>query len=218
MRRPALIAFGVTMLAGLLLALVISLTHSSRLVYTLSVAPAGPVADLAPGRQACQGTLELPEETFDRIVVGVGRGGQPIDVVVRSLDSRRVLTRGHLAAAHAPESAVAVAPLKTSRRSEICVRNAGRRSQQLMGQIDLANRTSSATVEGAAINADLALRLERRHPRSLLARMPQIAAHAGLFKASWIGTWTIWLLGGLVVIAVPLLLARAVADATRDGA
>lgn len=210
-------SFAIVMVTGLVLALALAAKSTSKLVYTLSVSAAQKVVELNPGQAACQGPIEPPRESFDRVSVGLGPGGQPVDVIIRSLATKRVLTRGHLAAAGSPESAVPVARATIRERSEICVRNAGTGKQQLLGQIDLANRTSSATVDGRLVNADLALRLENAHARSLLSRLPQVAQHAALFKPGWVGAWTIWLLGGLVVIAVPLLLARAVADATRDG-
>ena len=45
------------------------------------------------------------------------------------------------------------------------------------------------------------------HPRSLLSMVPTAFARAALFKASWVGTWTFW------VLAAALLAGFAVAAA-----
>ena len=60
------------------------------------------------------------------------------------------------------------------------------------------------------------MRLERGQPRSLLARLPDAFTHASQFKPGWVGAWTFWALAALVLIAVPLLLARALSGALRD--
>jgi len=47
---------------------------------------------------------------------------------------------------------------------------------------------------------------------------PAIADRAALFRAAWVGPWTYLVLALLVLVAVPVLLVRAVATAERDGA
>jgi hypothetical protein len=53
------------------------------------------------------------------------------------------------------------------------------------------------------------------HPHSLLSEVPTIFERAGLFRFSWIDSWTFWaLLAGLAVAAV--LCGVAVAAAGED--
>jgi hypothetical protein len=182
------------------------------------------VASLAPHGEACQGPLSPPAEAFDRVVISLGtygKPGQPVEVSVRDAASRRVLSSGRLAGgypdiAEAPEHSVPVRSLTPRSAIEVCVRNAGTGKVAVYGSTGLAHRTSTAEIDGKPAPSDLAVRVERGKPRSLLARLPDAFSHAAQFKPGWVGSWTFWALTALVLLAVPLLLARALAGALRD--
>ena len=225
MRRGGLIAFAAVFAAGLVLLVVLAVTRDSPLVYTIGSGAAAPSAPLKAGEEACQGPLSPPAEAFDRVVLSLGtygKPGQPVDVLVRDAASRRVLSRGRLAGgypdiARAPEHSIPVTSITPHAAIEVCARNAGSAKVAVFGATGLAHRTSSATVAGKAQpGVDLAVRLERGQPRSLLARLPDAFTHASQFKPGWVGAWTFWVLTALVLIAVPLLLARALSGALRD--
>jgi hypothetical protein len=225
MPRRAMLAFGMVVLAGLILAAALALTRESRLVYTLGAGPAAPVAVLRGGQQACQKPVDPPAERFDRVVVSLGtfgRPGPPLDVLLRPQVAGAPTIRGRLPGGYpdvavTPEHAI---PVSATLRAPaaICLKNRGPGRVAVFGATGLAHRTSSATVAGKPIRGDLAIRLESARPRSLLSRLPDAFRHAALFKASWVGAWTFWVLTALVLVAVPLVMAWAVARASREPA
>jgi hypothetical protein len=116
-----------------------------------------------------------------------------------------------------PEHAIPVAATLRA-PTAICLRNRGTGRLAVFGAPGLAHRTSSATVAGKPIGGDVAIRLESAHPRSLLSRLPDAFRHAALFKPSWVGPWTFWVLTAIVLVAVPVVMAWGVARAARDPA
>src|SRR3954451_3367315 len=86
MPRRAVLAFGLVVVAGVILAAGLAVTRESRLVYTLGAGAAAPVAVLRGGQEACQKPVDPPAERFDRVVVSLGtfgRPGPPVDVLIR---------------------------------------------------------------------------------------------------------------------------------------
>jgi hypothetical protein len=67
MPRRAVFAFGIVVVAGVILAAALAVTRESRLVYTLGAGPAAPVAVLRGGQEACQKPARRSE-------VGCGAG------------------------------------------------------------------------------------------------------------------------------------------------
>ena len=64
--------------------------------------------------------------------------------------------------------------------------------------------------------ADIGLELNRRDNRPLLALLPDAFERASLFRPGWVGAWTYWLLLVALVIAVPVLLSRALVSASEE--
>jgi hypothetical protein len=225
MRRGAVLGFLGTFALGLVVLVLIGATDRSKLVYTIGAGPGAPVAVLEGGEQACQTPLSPPAEAFDRVVVSLGtffKPGPPVEVLVRSTATSRVLARGILPAgypdiARAPEHAVAIPSTTLEDTVAVCVRNTGTRHVAVYGTVALAHRTSHAELDGKPLNSDLAVRLERADGRSLLTRLPAAFRHAATFKAGFVGAWTFWLLALLAIVAVPALLATALAHAEREG-
>jgi hypothetical protein len=225
MPRRALLAFGIVVAAGVIVAAALALTRESRLVYTLGVGPAAPVAVLRGGQEACQKPVDPPPQRFDRVVVSLGtfgRPGPPVDVLLRPDAPGAKTIRGRLRGGYrdfrvTPEHAIAVSATLHA-PAEICLRNRGTGRLAVFGAPGLAHRTSSATVAGKPIGSDVAIRLETAQPRSLLSRMPDAFRHAALFKPSWVGPWTFWVLTALVLVGAPVVMGWAVARAARDPA
>src|SRR3954469_25688405 len=86
MPRRAVLAYGIVVVAGVILAAALAVTRESRLVYTLGAGPAAPVAVLRGGQEGCQKPGDPPAERFDRVVVSLdtfGRPGPAVDVLLR---------------------------------------------------------------------------------------------------------------------------------------
>ena len=48
--------------------------------------------------------------------------------------------------------------------------------------------------------------------RSVLSQLPDVFDRASVFRPGWVGPWLFWLLSAAVLLGVPLLLARALAE------
>ncbi len=208
-----------------MLLVALAATRESKLVYTLGVGPAAPSWTSKPGKQVCQGPITPPSDAFDRVVISLGtyfKPGPPVEVVVRDAATSRALARGKLAGgypdiADAPEHAVAIPSTSLRRAADVCIRNTGRRRVAVYGAPGISHRTSTAIVDGKpAGGTDLAVRLDRDHPRSLLSRLPTCSRTPRRSRRSWSAPWTFWVLLGIVLLGVPALLARAIAGALRD--
>lgn len=227
MRRQALIGFAAAMAIALVGLLALALTRESRLVYTIGAGPGGAVAELRKDHEVCQGPLAPPASEFDRVVISLGtyfKPGSPVDVVVRPADDPRgVLARGRLAGGYrdigeVPEHSVPVGATTVREPVSVCVRNTGTRKVAVYGAPGIAHRTSTASLDGKPYNSDVAVRLERGEPRSLLSRLPGAFRHAALFKGTVIGPWAFWALAALALVAVPLLFAFALSRTLRQEA
>jgi hypothetical protein len=98
---------------------------------------------------------------------------------------------------------------------EICIRNAGRTALSFVGTVE--DRTSGreqAVVDGARITPDVQLTLLAHGHHTLLRETPAALHHMAAFKGSFVSVELLWLLLGLVVLAVPALVVGAVAAGT----
>jgi hypothetical protein len=211
----------VACLVAVLGIVVTALAQRNSESFTLGVSAAIPAAELQPGAEACQTPIVVPPGgAFDRVVVKLGTYGQPgpaTTVEIRDAASHRPLSTGKLAPGYAditraPTHSVRVDEVPAGRRIEVCVANHGDRRVAVYGNADAAARTSSATLDGKPTGTDLTLDF-RRSSRSVASMLGDIAGRASLFKAGWTGAWTFWLLGLLVLVAVPVLLVQAVRTA-----
>lgn len=218
MPRRALIACCVLAALALLGA---ALLGDTPRAFTLGVTNGAVAADLRPGKVVCQSPIAVPPDgEFDRVKLSLGthrRPGPAIDVAVIPAAGGAPLGRGRLAAGYpdvdrAPSHTIAVGEVDAGQRVAVCVANHGSRKVAVYGNADAANRTSTATLDGKPLKTDLNLAFERE-PRSLATLAPAIADRASLFRAAWVGPWTYVLLLAVAVLAVPVLLVRALRTA-----
>jgi hypothetical protein len=196
----------------------VALAQRSSEAFTLGVRSALPAAELKPGMEACQTPIAVPPGgAFDRVVLRLGTYGRPgpaVSVEVRDAASRRLLSQGRLAPGYADVSdqRVHVDEVPAGSTIAVCVTDRGQGRVAVYGNADAASRTSSSTIDGKPAGTDLSLDF-RRSPRSVASIVPDMFSRAALFKGGWTAAWTFWLLGLLVVAAVPVLLVRAVRSA-----
>jgi len=221
MRKPLPIAVAVAAACAVavLALLVTGLVQRSSLAFTLGVFPATPAAELRPGQEVCQVPIAVPEGgEFDRVVVKLGTFGKPgpaIEVSIRGrtegVISRGTLRGGYADVAQSGEQAIAVDEVPENSDVDVCLRNRGNVKVAVFGNADAASRTSTAWKDNEPTGNDLTLVFERS-PRSVTSLFGAMADRASLFKLGWTGAWAFWLLGALVLLAVPALLVRAVRD------
>jgi hypothetical protein len=199
-----------------------ALLRSDRLAFTLGVTNGGPVAVVQPGKQACQGVIDVPQHAaFDSVKLSLGtykQPGPPVSVTVAEPGGAQLasgrLAGGYPDLAQAPSHSIHVGKVGENRPIVVCVRNDGTRKVAVYGNAAIASPTT-ATVAGKPLNADLNLAFETE-PRSLLSVWPAMADRAALFRARFAGAWTYALLAALVLLAVPALLVRGLAAAERE--
>ncbi len=196
--------------AAVLAVAIYAAVRGDDLAFTPGVAPGVAIAQLAPGDEICQRPLTVPPDAeFDRVALTLG-APEPVRVTVRDARTGRVV-RSARATGGRP-AATGVVP--AGARIALCVENAGTRPVPVYGNPGQAARATTAAVNGREIPFDVAMRFERA-PRSLASLAPAMARRAALFRPGWVGAWTIWALAGLVALAVPALLVRAVRTAAE---
>jgi hypothetical protein len=220
LRRAAVIAFVLAVLAGFGWLVKTAAGDAREVAYSPGVAPNSPVAKLQPGERVCQEPIDIPVKVASVVfpVSTAGARGVPLDVTLRT-PSGRVLGRGRLAGGY-PDLVPQVTRLDREAgpyaRAAICVANRGDARVTMLGS---ENVTSSHTVQDGAINqADLDVWFLYRKPRSFLSLIPDTFERAALFRPGWVGPWTFWALLGLLAIAAPLLLGFALWRAIGDDA
>ena len=222
MRRAAA-GFAVVFALGVIALVVTGIARGSSLVYSPGVVASVPI-DVPAGQRACQAPIRLPEgASFDRIAFSVGtygRPGPPIRVEVRDDRGGSRLATGQLEGGYGdldavPEHVVPVGRVDSDAPLRICLVNQGSRKLAILGQPGVASPRTAATVGGTAIDSDLAVTL-RTGERSLLSLLPEMAERAALFRAGWVTPAVYAVLGLLILVGAPLLLARGIARAARD--
>jgi hypothetical protein len=110
----------------------------------------------------------------------------------------------------------------------VCVHNEGRTPTYLYGDfyhgkgvkgplgVTPTNSTSAADADGAPLEGDIALSLYSAHKHTALSWIPAILRHAASFKLPFVGAWTFWLLGLLLLLGAPAALWAALRAAGRE--
>jgi hypothetical protein len=224
--RSAVIGFAAAFAIGLVALVAVGLGQRSSLVYSLGVNPALSAATLATGDRACQAPVRVPRgATFDRVgflLRKVAEPGPPVRVEVHDAATNRRLASGRLPSGYADfdparrrEHVIAVGRVETDAPLRLCVVNEGRGSVSVIGQAGIASPPTSGTLSGEPIATDLTFNL-RGGDRSLLALLPNIADRAARFRAGWVTPLVYLLLALAILVAAPLVLARAIARAASD--
>ena len=216
--RSGVLALVAVLAVGLVALVALGLTRGSSTVYTLGVAPQGPVAQLKPGSRACQGPIDLPDGAkYDRI--GIYPRGGAVDVLVRPAAGGAALARGTLeggAGSPPPLRTADVGRHGSAGAITVCFKNAGDRKLELWGTGSVASPSTSATVDGKPQDFDMGVTFERAGERSLLALLPDIAERASVFHPQWTSPAAYLVLALLVLLGGPALLVLALRRAVED--
>jgi hypothetical protein len=193
------------------------------------------VLTLRAGHEGCQGPIGLIDRTAS-VEFNPGtphaEPGPAVATLIRDVPSTHVVSRGLLRAGFDPRrpQTVKLAPaLPANAVVQVCFRNMGPGQVLLFGDIAFGTSkigfvgvhptivTSSASLDGKDMPGhDIAIVFPRSKPKSMLALVPEMFMRASLFRPGWLGAWTYWALAALVLLATPLLLARAASSAV-DG-
>jgi hypothetical protein len=200
-RRPWL-AFVVSALIALIVLVVLSLRPLSVRQYALGAPDQFPVAVLKPGDRVCEGPIRTPTSIQQ---VGIW-GGAVTDrsdttVSVDNAGSGRELAGGTLTATGAAEQHVTLSRTIAADQSiRVCLTQR-RNAFSLLGSPSV---NPTVVMTGAQPGSQYSLVLLQRSGTSLLNSLPTAFSRASLFKPSWVGSWTFWLLAGLLVATIAL--------------
>jgi hypothetical protein len=216
---PVLAIVGVTVAV---IALVAVLDRTPK-AFTLGVPAEGPAAPLKPDQTVCQQPIDVAAGAeFDAVRAQIGTYGKPgaaLAVTVQDL-AGRVIARGRQPGGYGdvavqPTHRIALDHTVGAGRISVCIRDTGTSPVALYGAGDLAARSSTASLDGRALTADVALSFERR-PRSYASLVTSMFERAALFRFPWTSALLYWLVGAALVFVAPALLLLALRAAVKS--
>jgi hypothetical protein len=205
-----------------LIALLIAALQPRRLrVFTLHAPNAAQVALLLPGHGACEGPIVSPEPVgavriWGTAVVGVAQ----LAAQVHDTSSRATLAHGNVIAGTTPSELTATLDRPVPRRQSlrVCLTNRGPGSFSLAGSAPVTPGVL-ITEHGKTQRAEFSLVLLSAGSPSLLASLGTAFSRAALFRPSWVGPWTFWVLAvalvGTIALGAAAIRAAAIADEKR---
>jgi hypothetical protein len=144
-----------------------------------------------------------------------------LEVTIHAAAAGRALVARRLVTSPTPTGQVTVRldPVTVPRgtRIAVCIRNTGPGKVTFEGG-PANSRSGRLTVAGQPSSEAIALRFVRPHPPSLLSLLPTVFDRASLFKLSWVGAWSFWLLAGALIVAFGVAGKALVAAVQADGA
>jgi hypothetical protein len=223
MRSRAARAGLAAMAAGLGILLLVAVVDRRELAFTLAVRESEPGVVLQPRDSACQRGIDV-EESFTGarfLLATYFKPGPRLAVRVTDHRTGELLALGGLRDGYADgkkSTARLDRTVEAGRRADLCVRNAGPRRVAIFSGPPTDNEPSDATVNGKPVDKDVVIEFIRRDEATVLSLVPDVFDRAALFHPSWVGAWTFWLVLALLLVAVPLLLVRAlrVVDAADE--
>jgi hypothetical protein len=182
---------------ALLAGLVISALEPMRIrAYALGTPSARWVAVLGRGQQACEGPIRVHAAIGRVLVWGSGVAGRAWgEVIVRDATSQKAVARGWTLVPPIPGAYEAALESSIPSGSTIVVCVAGQGPARLeLGGSAPAHSEIVMSLSGQSTPTEFSLVLLDRSRRSLLSALPTAFARAALFRFSWTGAWTFWLL------------------------
>src|SRR4051794_20856767 len=200
-------ALRAVLIAGPLLiaaAVVVLLSVGDRpLLGTNRVLPASYFAFVPPGGLACTGDPQLVPAGTGQIVVRTSTDESgSLGVALRR--GGRTVARGTLGGPYsAGDTAVPLsAPVARATRAVVCVRNGGAKPLGLKGTP--AGTAPGMRVDGKPTTAIFRIEYRGAERVSWWSRIGDVARRFAEGKASFVGSWTMWVALGLTVVAVLL--------------
>jgi hypothetical protein len=202
---------------GLIGLVVVAMTTTTTRAFTIGVLSTAPSPPIRAGQTACQKPIRVPlGGTFNRVDFEVGtyyQRGPTLDVTVRPLEGSLPRLHGVLRAGYPDVGVqqrhiVKVGRVPTGALIEVCFHNQGPRKVALFGGNDGSATQSTGYIDNNPIGFDFDV-VFRGESRSFARLVPEIASRASLFRPPWVAPSLYYLLIFLILVGVPLLLARA---------
>jgi hypothetical protein len=203
---------------------VVAIATTTTEAFTIGVLSTEPSATIKAGQTACQKPIAVPPGgSFDRVDFEVGtyhRAGPAIDVTVAPLTGSSpvrhgVLPKGYPDVAFQQRHVVEVGRVPGDTVVEVCFHDRGPRPIALFGGNDGSATQSTGYINGRPIGFDFDL-VFRRQAKSFATLLPDIARRAARFRPPWVTPGLFYALVVLLLVGVPILLARAVRAIDSD--
>jgi hypothetical protein len=216
--RLALIAFAVVIIiggAGLVLA---GAHDQRRTAFPGDVPTTRTVATLGPGQTVCQAPIPASSAFSGvELFLPAPTPGARLAATVFDTRTRRALAHGQMTIATGTATpSVRLAPAVSAGTSaELCLTDRSAVPVALSGNTP-TSISGGLLVHGKPSGAAFSLVLLQPHPTSLLGALPTMFSRASLFRPTWVGSWTFWLLLALIVAALPIAGAALVTAIRAD--
>lgn len=219
-------------LAGLAVA---AMAHQRPTAFSVELPAAKLTTPLASRQEACQAPIRA-SSAFGGVRLWVWPGDRPspsLMVQVRDLGGNAVLATGRTEAVPRgprtpPGDAVSLYPSPVSRTAlltrpiaagqdvKVCVRNLSPGTTTFMGST-ADNLSGALTIAGKPAPVAMSLLFLAPRSRSLLSLLPTVFRRAALFRPTWVGAWTFWMLGFGLLLAFGLAAWAVVLACRADG-
>jgi hypothetical protein len=218
LRAAAVLA--VTAIVGVAALLVVGSQEKRSMAFTLGVVGDRVAVRIEPGHTACQTPID-GSAPFDAVELSFGTyglPGPPLTLLVRDTSSGRELSAGRLAGGYPDNFGQTIELTREVPEGPlaVCVRNAGSGPVALYGNAGQAAYLSTLRLDGRDVGLDAQMIFRRDEPVSVLSLTGDMFERASLFKPSWVGAWTFWVLGVGIVLLVPLLIGLSLRAARED--
>lgn len=221
--RPAALAAAVVLVALAAFAVAVVVPWASRDRVRPASVPSPPpllevaIVPVAPRREVCTRPFVIDERSALAAfqIATYGQPGPPVRVRISGGGYRET---ARIAGGYADnvEHRVDIAPPRAAVAAEACLQNAGRRPLALYAAADSrSNSRSESRVADRPVASDITLAFFEGTPRSLLDGLPETVERVTAFRPAVVGSWLVWALLGLVLVAVPGAAAWAVGAAAR---
>lgn len=200
-----------------LVALIVSALHPMQIrAYALGSPDGGQAAVLARGQEACEGPIRLPSAIGGAGIWGRAIGGKAqLEVSIRDSVSGRSLANGQTTVPPVVDAySIPLRPsIPAGSTVRVCVTDRGPVAFALFGSLP-THLQIRMSVGGKLTFSEFSLVLFEPTRHSLLGALPTAFSRAALFRFSWVGPWTFWLLA-IALLGTIGLCGWAVAAAAR---
>jgi len=198
-RRSAiatLVVGTVVMFVGLLVA---GLQTIQGRTYSVRVPDSGIAGTASPSHRLCEGPVQTPSRASGAGVFVVGASGRP-RVTVTIFSGGRLIASGSRRPNPTVREQIVVLdqPIPAQRPVQVCVGASG-------GTLTVYGAGAQApAVVTHGVAAGMQFSFVLTHPTTLIGALPQAFSRAAIFRPSWVGSWTFWLLFALLAGTVAL--------------
>jgi hypothetical protein len=213
-RRPGLLTLAIVailVVAGLVVA---GLQTIPARTESIRVPDSGTAGIAGPSHRLCEGPLQTPARASGVGVFADRATGTPTIAIGIFAGGRQIAAGRRTPDASVREQIVALDhPIPAGRPVQVCVGATG-------GTLTVYGAgAQAADVVAHGVNPGMQFSLVLTRSSTLIGSLSTAFSRAAIFRPSWVGAWTFWLLVGLLACTLPLAwvaISRALNDPEPD--